>query len=224
MGYINGSQIDSELARTECNLLQAGFSYTEIAKTTGNRIKTISERNRLIYKIDIWEAFQRRIKLNGIPNRLSISDNFGYWFSGFFDGEGTITAFSRVATDPRYREYRLSIRIMLRDDDADVITRIYNNLKIGNISRHKQKGNTKPAIAWCVERIKDLTEIIIPLFDNYSLYSKKAKEYSIWKPLVIQRYITTLGGYSNRKGIPKTERTQFLQGIELIKQIRSYGH
>jgi hypothetical protein len=63
---------------------------------------------------------------------------------------------------------------------------------------------------------------MIPLLDNYPLYSKKAQEYAIWKPLVIQRYITTLGGYSNRRAIPDDQRAAFHDGIKLIKEIRTY--
>ena len=100
MGYRVDSQIDPAVAQREVELLQRGFSYKEIAALTGVRAKTVSERNRLVYKIDIWEAFRRRIEREGIPNRLAVSDAFGYWFAGFFDGEGSIIAFTRPTKDP----------------------------------------------------------------------------------------------------------------------------
>jgi hypothetical protein len=70
--------------------------------------------------------------------------------------------------------------------------------------------------------VQDLAEVIIPLFERYPLYTKKSKEFAIWKPIVLQRYITTLGGYSNRSGIPDEERAAFNQALERIKQIRTY--
>jgi hypothetical protein len=204
-------------------MLLAGLSYTEIANLTGARVKTISERNRLIYKVDIWEAFKRRIERDGIPERLTVSDAFGFWFSGFFDGEGSITAFTRPSTArPQYSEYRLHVRIMIRDDDADAITRIQDNLKVGIVTRRKRHGSINPTIAWHCERIQDLAEVIVPLLDRYPLYTKKAKEFAVWKPIVMQRYITTLGGYSNRSGIPDDERRAFHNAIDAIAKIRTY--
>jgi len=223
MGYQGGVNTDAELLAEERQMLLAGFSYTEIGNATGRRVKTVSERNRLIHKVDIWEAFKRRVERDGVPCRLNVPDSFGHWFAGFFDGEGTITIWSRTSTrDARYREYRLSIRIMIRDDDAHIMTRIKDNLKVGNISRHKRNGNGNPAIAWICERVQDLAEVIIPLFDRYPLHTKKAKEYAVWKPVVMQRYVTTLAGYSNRRGIPEIERLAFHEALESVGTIRTY--
>src|SRR3990167_10881726 len=148
MSYVDGSKVDPIVRKRERELLISGLSYTEVAERTRGRVKSISERNRLVYHINIWEAFQRRIKRDGIPNRLSVSDNFGYWLSGFFDGEGTLTIFTRLCTaNPKYREYRLNIRLMIRDDDAHVIRSIQDNLQVGRISLHKRNRRTNPAIA-----------------------------------------------------------------------------
>lgn len=224
MGYVNGSQIDTAIAERERELLLAGMSYTEVAAITGGRVKSISERNRLVYQIDIWEAFKRRIERDGLPNRLTVGDPFGYWFSGLFDGEGSFVVFTRPASGrPEYAEYRLAIRIMLRDDDAQVISRIYDHLQVGRISARKANGRSNPAVAITVERVQDLAEVIVPLFDRYPLYSKKAKEYAIWRPLVMRRYVTTLGGYSNRRGIPEDERLAFHQAVDAIGVIRTHA-
>lgn len=227
MSYVNSSQIPTATAERERNLLLSGFSYLEIAAITGAKVKTISERNRLVYKIDIWKAFERRIKTNGIANRLTIGDDFGYWFSGFFDGEGSIITFTRPCTGRSiYSEFRLGVRIQIRDDDTQAIVRIQDNLKVGRVSFHPRHGAGNPTVAWTCERIQDLGEVIIPLFDRYPLYTKKAKEYAIWKPVVLQRYIDTLGGYSNRHSIPEDHREAFYGAIEAISKIRDYraGH
>lgn len=217
--------IDSKppCAETEIDLLQRGFNYMEIARMTGARQWSISERNRIIYKIDIWEAFKGRIERDGIPNRLTAPDEFCNWFTGFFDGEGSIIVFTRPTTgNPKYFEYRLGIRIEIRDDDISTITRIKDNLKVGRIHFHKRNGASNPAVSWNCEKVDDLAEVIIPLFDNHPLYTKKVKEYVIWKPLVIQRYIDTLGGYSNRHRIPDEHRIAFKDAIKAISEIRTY--
>lgn len=223
MSYQSGSNLNPAIAERERDLLMAGMSYAEIAAITGHRVKTISERNRLIHKVDIWEAFERRIERDGIPNRLAVSDEFGYWFSGFFDGEGSIIVFTRPSThDPRYAEYRLGIRVMIRDDDAEVIRMIHDNLKVGRVHTREAHGRSNPAVAWAVERVQDLAEVIVPLFDRYPLHTKKAKEYALWKPLVMQRYVTTLGGYSNRRGIPEDQRATFHRALQAISDLRRY--
>lgn len=221
MPYNTGININSESLALERELLLRGLNYSEIAEATNGRIKTISERNRLIHKVNIWDAFQSRIERDGIPNRLAVSDSFGYWFSGFFDGEGCIFLFHR-ARGERYAEYRFTIRVHIRDDDADAVAFIYDNLKVGRIARHGSNGSANPSISWSCEKINDLAEIIIPLFERYPLHTKKAKEFSIWKPLVLQRYINTMGGYSNRKSIPEEQHIAFLDGVEAVNKIRTY--
>jgi len=223
VSYTVGTKVNPETAKMERTLLRAGLSYTEVAAKTGGSVKSIAERNRVVYKINIWDAFKRRIERDGIPNRLAIGDPFGYWLSGLFDGAGTFVVSTRRASGrPQYAEYRLAIHLMVRDDDADVIRRVYDHLQVGYISTRKSQQRSNPAIAITVERVQDLAEVIVPLFDRYPLYSRKAKEYAIWRPLALQRYMTTLGGYSNRSGIPEDQRLAFHEAIELIQQIRTY--
>jgi hypothetical protein len=225
VGYQTGSNIDPETAECEKDWLSQGISYPEIAGITGGRAKSIAERNRLVYKIDIWEAFARRVERDGMEDMLpSRIEPFCYWFSGLFDGEGTFIVFTRPCTArPQYSEYRLGIRIMLRDDDSRVIDVIKHNLQIGAISRRRANGNSNPAIAWTCERVKDLAEIIVPLFNKHPLQSKKAEEFAIWKNLVAHRYVDTLGGYSNRRRIPDDHRAAFREGLEAIRRIRTYN-
>ena len=108
MPYKTGTQVDPAVFAEEAKLLRAGFSYTEIAAMTGPRIKTVSERNRIIHKVDIWQAFGDRIARDGVPDRTIASSEFSQWFVGFFDGEGSFVVFTRPAS--RYAEYRLAVR------------------------------------------------------------------------------------------------------------------
>ena len=221
MPYKTGRNINPALFAREREMLLAGFNYSQIADATGSKRKTTRERNRIIHKVNIWEAFEQRIQRDGIPDRLNVSDAFGYWFSGFFDGEGCITVFYRKRPD-RYAEYRHLVRIQIRDDDTDIITRIQDNLKVGRVSHHGKRGATNPSIAWACEAVNDLAEVIIPLFDRYPLHTKKRNEFAIWKSLVNIRYIDTMGGYSNRCKIPENHRVAFMDGLEAIQKIRTY--
>ena len=220
MSYTSKSNLDKPIHQREREMLQAGFSYAEVAQSLGSRHKSISERNRLVYKINLRDAFTRRINRDGIPCRLNVSDAFGHWFTGFFDGEGCLTVFSRARRD-RYFERRVGIQIILRDDDADVIARIKDNLGVGLISRGNYTGRN-PTICYRCEPIKDLAEVIVPLLDKYPLYTKKAREYVIWRQLVIFQYTVTLGGYSQRASGTVEDNTFFDACRQKIVDIRTY--
>ena len=72
MSYTSDSKLDKPIHQKERELLLAGFSYAEVADALNVRHKSVSERNRLVYGINIQDAFRRRIDRNGIPNRYSI--------------------------------------------------------------------------------------------------------------------------------------------------------
>lgn len=231
MGYKDGSQIPKEIADEEKRLLRLGYTYAEVSKKTGSKHKTVAERNRLVYKISIWKAFEERIKRDGIPDRLDISDSFGYWFSGFFDGEGTFVVFQRrrYIRGKKYGENRLGIQIVLRQDDAIALEFIYKSLGYGffreNIS--KRGKNTNPTCIWGSRSIKDLAEIFIPLFDRYPLHTKKCVEYQYWKELVQRWYVLTLGGHSTRNPICEPDLKRFKQiqtWLTDLRRMRSPNH
>jgi len=223
MGYGINTKINPAIEQREREMLLAGFSYAEIAKATGARHRTIAERNRVIYRINIQDAFARRVERDGIPNRLNVSDAFGYWFSGLFDGEGHIGAFSRPRHNG-YPERRLTIQVQLRDDDAQVIERIHDNLKIGATWRVQARpnGNGHPSIGFRVEQVEDLAEVVVPLFDRYPLHSKKAREFAIWRNLVRSQYTVTMGGYSQRTACSDEQNAAFDAGVQAIKEIRTW--
>ena len=217
MPYTKKTNI-SPIMKKERKLLSAGFLYFEIAKTTREKIGTIKERNRLIYRVNLRDAFRARIKKEGIKNRNTISLAFGNWFSGYFDGEGCFTIFYRERNG--IPERRVGIQIGCRYDDAKIIKYIHKTFGIGVIWQSKMKGTTNPAINWRVERASDLTEVILPVFDIYPLRSKKRLEYQIWRTLVINQYVNTLGGTSMRVGATKKENVFFKSSIERIRKIR----
>lgn len=221
MSYTGKSVINSAIAHREIELLQQGLSYKAVAEIVGARVGSLKERNRLVYRVDIYQAFRERIARDGIPNQLSVGDDFGHYFSGLFDGEGCIVAFHRIrARGKPYPEFRLALQVTLRDDDADVIEYVHRNLG-GVVHRMPQRGGICPTISWKMERIKELAEQIVPLLDKYPLRSKKGREYQIWRPLVIERYMATLGGKTQRGG-PTAFEPDFLDAITAIQTIRKY--
>lgn len=226
MPYTGERLLKTDIAQQEIKLLKSGLSYKGVSKITGTKIGTLKERNRLVYNVDIYSAFRKRIDRNGIPQNLSVSDNFGHYFVGFFDGEGTFVVWHRRRDrgEKSYPEFRLSIQIVVRKDDVNVLEYIMDNIG-GNIYETLHKNSpTNPAVTWRKENIKELAENIIPVFDKYPLHTKKRREYDIWKPLVRQRYISTLGGGTQRGGpVSDTFEEGFIKAVSRIKSIREFS-
>lgn len=220
MAYSKDTNL-SPAMQAERDLLMRGLSYAEVAASTGAKINTIKERNRLIYRISLRDSYRARIEREGIKCRYDSGDSFGWWFSGYFDGEGCLTVFDRPRDNGAER--RVGVQISCRDDDADVLAHIHGALGIGAIWASPARGATRPACNWRVERAADLAEIIIPLFDRYPLRSKKRLEYAIWRGLVVNQYVNTLGGTATRVGATVEEHAAFQTAREKIRDIRRTG-
>jgi hypothetical protein len=155
------------------------------------------------------------------PSRLHVTDEFGYWFSGFFDGEGTL-----LAMRENDRQLTLKIQILLRDDDGSVNRWIQENLGCGKIYPHavsrQARVKTKPGSMFRIRDIRDLAEIVVPLFDKYPLHSKKAREYLIWKKLLLLRYQETMGRSPHSTPYSQEYCTEFDSAIKQLRAIRKY--
>ena len=154
-------------------------------------------------------------------SRLRVTDAFGYWFSGFFDGEGTL-----LAMRENDRQLTLKIQILLRDDDGSVNRWIQENLGCGKIYPHavsrQARVKTKPGSMFRIRDIRDLAEIVVPLFDKYPLHSKKAREYLIWKKLLLLRYQETMGRSPHSTPYSQEYCTEFDSAIKQLRAIRKY--
>lgn len=222
MAYKGTKVMGSVMANKEINFLNQGFNYFEIATFLGTKPKTIAERNRSLYHIDIYKAFKEKIGREGIPNNLKISDEFGYYFTGLFDGEGCLVLYlrHRKINNKFFPDSRMGVQICLRYDDINVLEYIKENLG-GNIYNRSPVGTKdRPSYTWKLEKIKDITEKILPLFDKYPLRTKKCREYKIWRPLATRRYVASMGGHVNRMRIDPTLESDMRQAIHLIGSIR----
>lgn len=121
----------------------------------------------------------------------------GWYFSGFFDGEGSFLIWTRTRTDVRHEgtQQCLAVSIGLRADDVSVLETFREWLG-GHIGRYGGNRSSKPSAQWRLERLKELREKIVPLFDAYPLRTKKAVEFQLWREVVVQRYEATNGGTS----------------------------
>jgi hypothetical protein len=177
-------------------------------------------------------SFEERIEETGIPSRLNVSQEFGFWMAGFTDGEGSLILRKDRRKDTYQRatcQRALGFKIELRDDDTSALILIKGRLGCGNVTYHQQrkpKVKAKPLVTFKVCGIKDLTEIIVPLFEAFPLHTKKLREFEIWKKIVLMKYRYTAGGRIRFEKWPRHYETycdEFDKAAKEIKNIRTYG-
>jgi len=109
-------------------------------------------------------------------NKRYISDNIGYYLSGFADGEGSFNVSLVKRTNDYRHGWKVSLSFNISQKD-DTIPRIFKEiLKCGTI-RYRKDG----ICYFEVRRIKDLVEILIPFFQKFPLLSKnKRKAFDVF--------------------------------------------
>lgn len=114
-----------------------------------------------------------------------MDDAFGNWLAGFIDGEGCFTVEITNKRRPCVR-----FNILVRNDDAAVITEIHRRTGIGKLifrPARYYKNRVKhalPQIVWRVQR-RDECMALVDVLDRYPLRAKKARDYAIWREAVL---------------------------------------
>lgn len=198
-------------------LLERGYTLPEIAEQLGATVDNLRYRNRVHWKVNIHTAFKARLEREGIPSRLSIKPDFGHWFSGLFDGEGCLVAWH----NPKNGHTHMNVQLSCRVDDEQMLN--YIQAHLGGITRPKPTvAPSRPQTIWKIGNLKDLMEVVVPLFDQFPLHSKKAREYILWRELIVGYYIATLGGLPGKNIISMPNRELFnLQVKRLCQEIHA---
>lgn len=209
-------RVPPEQEAKERGLLALGHTVNEVAALVATSARRLEERNRLLYRIDLRAAFAGEIERHGIPVRLSVEASFGYWFVGLFDGEGHFVIDLRGPRIAGNWELQLGLNVYLRDDDAGVLQHVH--CALGGRFRPTSKNNVA---YWGLRGIANLAEVAVPLFERYPLRSKKAREFDLFRNLVLQRYVATLGG--KRKGVPLQKIEEIKRAISELRARRRYA-
>ena len=149
-----------------------------------------------------------------------ITDDFGYWFSGIVDGEANFILGCRYQTStPNALVRKVGLKIKVRGDDLPMLEYIERNIG-GTVSRAESW-----YVQWMMQRAEDCARILIPIFDTYTLHSKKAQEYQVWRPLVLRHYELSLFPKRSTERLPFTPQlnADFEQAVVEIKNIRDYA-
>lgn len=153
---------------------------------------------------------------------------FGFWLSGFVDGEGYFILkrhAERSAADGIRRD--ASFGIDLRLDDLVVLEKIQLFLGCGKISI-RQRNGANPQASYQVKSTADLFNKIIPFFNQYPLVAKKSRDFKLWKKGVsVLNHVRSkmvrrkLGGGTLSKWDAE-ERSLFDQFHHQLRCIRQY--
>lgn len=129
-----------------------------------------------------------------------MEEYFKQWLVGFTDGEGCFGLSIRkrpisIKNGTFYFSKDIVFQIALRDDDREIIEKIHDNLKCGKISYSVPRNKWKlkeyishGMVQFRVASIKEIANIIIPIFDKYPLLTKKRRDYDIWRKAVLFCY------------------------------------
>ncbi len=121
------------------------------------------------------------------------------YISGFVDGEGCFSVTFNKKKDMNRPEVRLIFEIELREDDLEILQRIKNTLRCGNIYhlRYPRYAKWVPHYKYKVSNIKDISEKVIPFFQKYPLQAKKKysfnKFYKVSKLVLTKKHLTNEG-------------------------------
>ena len=116
-----------------------------------------------------------------LPNKLE----FLKWYMvGFVDGEGSFSVtirrskFARIGwtINPLFQVYQ-------HKDNSKVLFLCKEIFNCGYVS---EKGGNPMCFTYCVDRISDLIQNVIPFFDKYQIIGEKYNNFLIFKEIVLE--------------------------------------
>jgi len=110
-------------------------------------------------------------------------DQFYDWFAGISSGEATF--YSRMKELPSgnttvYNEFKITLRV----DDKPLLDTIQRRLGVGMVHRVKAYGGAKAQASFRVIDKHQQFYVLVPIFDEHQLESKKERDYEVWREIV----------------------------------------
>jgi len=126
---------------------------------------------------------------------------------GFIDGEGSFwVSIYRDETMRNKIFCRAEFSIELRADDREILERIRKTLGCGKIYDCKyERYGWYPHVKYKVSRLDEISEILIPFLEKYSLQAKKAKTFKYFKGIIQKRMNKE---HLTRKGVREITKLQ----------------
>ena len=116
-----------------------------------------------------------------------VDDTFGHWFAGLVDGEGCFHARAHIRKRDGAHCLVVYFSLKLRADDKPMLEMIRETLGIGYIYTYeREKLSIYPQSDYRIAHRKELKNVLIPVFDQYPLRSKKVNDYQVWRRIVLE--------------------------------------
>ncbi len=122
-----------------------------------------------------------------------------YYLVGLVDGEGCFCVTFNKHKNNRLLEVRLIFEIELRKDDREILERVRETLQCGNIYdlSYERYSKWKPHCKFKVSNIKDITQKVIPFFQDFPLQAKKKHSFKTFcevaKLMLNKQHLTASG-------------------------------
>ena len=160
----------------------------------------------------------RQGKINLMNTNSNTSEKLpGDYIAGFIDGEGCFYLTYRSEVKYKRQDKRKYFRwtpyfaINIREDDKEILEKIRNTLKCGNIYLLK-RGEMAHFI---IQNMDDLYMKIVPFFTKYPLRAKKRHDFKLWcEALEIM--------YKNKKNRARCSEQDHKKLFTIRETMRSY--
>ena len=118
-------------------------------------------------------------KNNDIFQRLSVENLKYAWLVGLIEGDGYFS----ITKNGKYLKYIFGIELHIRD--IKLLYKIKNLLGVGTIHLRNTKNRTKTA-TFKITNKSHLKNIVLPIFDKYSLLTNKNYDYLRFKNFLLK--------------------------------------
>ena len=109
-------------------------------------------------------------------------ENLKYYLAGFVDGEG---CFSVTICKNKYTALRWKMdplfQVYQHKDNSRILYIFKDVFNCGYVSK---KGGNPSCYVYCVDRISDILDCVIPFFDRYQLVGEKYNNFLLFKQIV----------------------------------------
>ena len=122
-----------------------------------------------------------------------------WYISGFIDGEGSFSVgIGKHKTLKKGIEVRCQFEIEVRADDRRILERICATLGCGRLyDCSYERYGWYPHVKYKIGSTKEMEEILFPFLDKYPPQAKKAKDYKLFKKVVLmfrkKQHLTAAG-------------------------------
>lgn len=127
-----------------------------------------------------------------MPRNSPFAAEIGYRLAALADGEGCFYISQRTPTAARLKirpaartVYVCAFSVHLRADDRPFLERMQQETSLGRVIKGDPgRGNDKPRVLWTIDT-KAACVALVGIVDQYPLWSKKARDYAIWREAVL---------------------------------------